>query len=104
MSFFGSLYESDERVAVERVAPTPRVRERPRLEKTWWSMRRNWVRNLAGASGSIDWRAEMRGSMCGWQRVRPCPMIWKERVMMLAPSTVMATGIDMYALPRKLFE
>eukprot|EP00965_Chrysotila_dentata_P085144 2808903-Pleurochrysis_carterae.AAC.1 len=43
----------------------------------------------------------MSGSMCGWQRVRPCPMIWKERVMMLAPSTVMATGIDMYMLPTK---
>jgi hypothetical protein len=29
-------------------------------------------------------------------------MIWKERVMMLAPSTVIATGIAIYALPRKL--
>ena len=44
---------------------------------------------------SVLCSASMMLSMCGWQRVRPCPMIWKERVMMLAPSTVIATGIAM---------
>mmetsp|Transcript_18478 Transcript_18478/g.60462 ORF Transcript_18478/g.60462 Transcript_18478/m.60462 type:complete len:246 (-) Transcript_18478:785-1522(-) len=44
----------------------------------------------------------MSGSMCGWQRVTPCPMIMKERVMMLAPSTVMPIGVLIHELPRKL--
>ena len=72
------------------------------MEKTWPSILPNCVRNLAGASASVDWSESISGSMCGWQRVSPWPMIWNERVMMLAPSTVIATGIAMYALPRKL--
>mmetsp|Transcript_18778 Transcript_18778/g.46979 ORF Transcript_18778/g.46979 Transcript_18778/m.46979 type:complete len:203 (+) Transcript_18778:173-781(+) len=97
-----SVYAEEERIAVETVAPMPRVSDRPKLAPTWPSILATPPMNLEGASLSLLMRVSMIGSMCGWQRVRPCPMIWKERVMMFAPSTVIATGIDMYAFPTKL--
>ena len=38
----------------------------------------------------------------GWQRIAPWPKIISERVMMLAPSTVIAIGAAWYERPAKL--
>mmetsp|Transcript_14401 Transcript_14401/g.25111 ORF Transcript_14401/g.25111 Transcript_14401/m.25111 type:complete len:207 (-) Transcript_14401:161-781(-) len=58
---------------------------------------------MTGAPLSSESSESMMGTMWGWQRVMPWPMIWKERVMMLAPSTVMAMVTDIYMLPAKFF-
>jgi len=34
-----------------------------------------YIYNLAGASASSDWRDAISGSICGWQRVTPWPII-----------------------------
>lgn len=51
--------------------------------------------NFDGASPESDCNASTTSNKWGWHRMRPCPMIWKDRVMMFAPSTVMAMGKDM---------
>mmetsp|Transcript_9859 Transcript_9859/g.40075 ORF Transcript_9859/g.40075 Transcript_9859/m.40075 type:complete len:205 (+) Transcript_9859:224-838(+) len=81
-----------------RPAPT----ERPRFDKACWTILPTPEMNRLGASLSSASRASTTSRRCGWQRMRPWPMIWNDRVMTLAPSTVMAMGIDMYAAPAML--
>ena len=70
------------------------------------SVNRMWPNSAASKSADALARSFSRVacisfSTYGWQRMAPWPNTIRLRVRMLAPSTVIATGICMYAAPRK---